>query len=105
MYNVVRMLNRLQPVLHRSQCRWEFASGGNHQTSQRFGNARGSQIAGLWPDLLPERLSTVFPVVLTLIGRPLKRLGQRLRGLLQAFLWKRTNRRSELLHGVSLGRT
>lgn len=74
MYDVVRMLNRLQPVLHRSQGRREFASGGNHQTSQRFGDARGSQIAGLRPDLLPERLSTVFPVVLTLIGRTFKRL-------------------------------
>ena len=104
MYDIVRVFNRLQPVLHRSQGSREFTSGGNHQTSQILCDSSGGQVAGFWPDLLPERLGTVFPVVLTLIGGTFKRLGERLRGFLQPFLWKRANCRSEFLYGVSLGR-
>jgi len=89
--------NGLQPVLHSNQGRWELASGSNNQSGQGLGDSRGSQITRLWPDLLPERLHTVFPVVLALISGAFKRLGECLRGFLQAFSWERANRGSEFI--------
>ena len=95
MHNVVWVFNRLQPVLHRSQGSREFTSGGNHHASQGLCDSWGSLVRDFGQICCQNGWGTVFPVVLTLICRTCKRLGERLRGIPPDLLVEGANRRSE----------
>lgn len=78
MDDVVRMLDRSQPVQDRGQCRWKRGARRDAHPRKRFGDARRSEIARLRPYVLPEGLDAVLPVLLTLISGPFERLRERL---------------------------